>query len=187
MSGQSNKFENINSFSTMNDIYKKRDLLNIEAGTSYFYVLNTYGQPDEICDIEKQNFFWFNYIIDENVIYHFWCGLSDKVLSFTIIEGNNETNIFNEQIREDNETTKEDDIYYLSFGLLKSEVEKLFRKSDKYKASDEYIIYNISNDCYFKLFFSEDGRLWKVSKIYFGKELQSRFDLRIKRNFPTDK
>ena len=182
MIGQSNKFENMNSFSTMNDINKKRDLLNIEAGTSYFYVLNTYGQPDEICDIKTQNFFWFDYIIDENVIYHFWCGLSDKVLSFSIIEGNNEKIIFNEQIREANETTKEDDIYYLSFGILKSEVEKLFRKTDEYKSSDEFIIYNISNDCYLKLFFSEEGKLWKVSKIYSGKELQTRFDLRIKKN-----
>lgn len=184
MIGQSDKNESRNSFSIVDELNKKSDLLNIEAGTSYFYILNTYGQPDKLCDIEKQNFFWFDYIIDENVIYHFWCGLSDKILSFSIIEKNSEKIIFNEQIRDANETTKEDDIYYLSFGTLKSEVEKSFGKSDKYesKFSNEYIIYYISNDCYLKLFFSEEGKLWKVSKFYFGNELQNRFDLRVKEN-----
>ena len=158
----------------------EEDYNKIQAGISYKEMVNNYGDPSFVFDSSKGNFFWFEYKINENVTYHFWCGTSENVMYFTIISDNITKEIFYDcRILSESET-KENQIYFLPLGIQKSKILKLFGSKNMYvNKIDKSLAYKISNNEYAKLYFTNTQKLWKISKIINNHERKWCMDIRI--------
>ena len=66
----------------------------LQAGIPYKEMVKKYGTPSFVFDVSKGNFFWYEYKINEKETYHFWCGTTENIISFSVISDNTSKDVF---------------------------------------------------------------------------------------------
>ena len=152
----------------------------LQAGIPYKEMVKKYGTPSFVFDVSKGNFFWYEYKINEKETYHFWCGTTENIISFSVISDNTSKDVFYDSRILSESETQEEKIYSIPLGIQKSKVQNLFGEKNLHvDKTGNALVYKISDNEYAKLYFTNSQKLWKISKIINNHERKCCMDIRI--------
>lgn len=173
----------------------RTELLNIHPGTNCDEIIRFFGKPDKIYE---GNYVIFYYVINQKTVYALYFGLSDCVVQLSEISGGTEEKFYTDgveitifldsRIKDGSngkkifENPKMEKIEKLELGYKESKVYEELGNPDSFfdlYTNKPGLIYKISENEYYKLYFTYSRKLWNLIKVVDDKEYIIFLDLRI--------
>ena len=163
------------------DLKRKRsELYNITPGTLLTSIVEAFGEPD-IIESSESNYRNIIYKLNDNEYYRFTIEPNGIISTMFVITNNSKKIIFYDFEEEKNNIDEEStskNVFSIKLGINISKVYEQFGKPDGIKDL-QTVYYKYPDDVIINVFFSSNGKIWKVQYLKNNKEIVSRFDIRI--------